>query len=391
MMAAELTKRSDLGQFLNALGLTGRGAEIGVYRGDFSREVLAQWHGSEWCLIDPWVASDDYLRLHAAVSWDMEAAYSEVQRLAAAESRVRLFRTASTDWRDTEPFDVVYIDGSHDFQSVSTDLNHWWERLKPGGLLCGHDYLDDWRWSEDINRGVLFGVRSAVDRFAAEHDRVVATTREEFPTWWFLKPTHSIPSQDIAVLSMSTADVPWATMTADNHQRYCDRWGYRYRHVPIENETRPASWAKLRIICEALQSAEFVLWIDADAIFQRFDLSLQRFWDGVSPFAFFKDQINGLNMGVFFARRCPETFDFLERWDGMTEFTNHQWWENGAILELERRGELLGLVLPHRLGNSYPHLPGCWSSQDFIAHFTGLLPPVRTALIRDFASRVSGS
>ena len=83
-MAAELTKRSDLGQFLNALGLTGRGAEIGVYRGDFSREVLAQWHGSEWCLIDPWVASDDYLRLHAAVSWDMEAAYSEVQRLAAA-------------------------------------------------------------------------------------------------------------------------------------------------------------------------------------------------------------------------------------------------------------------------------------------------------------------
>jgi hypothetical protein len=59
MPAAELLERSQLGPFLNALGLTGRGVEIGVNRGDFSRQVLSQWQGQEWHLIDPWEANDD--------------------------------------------------------------------------------------------------------------------------------------------------------------------------------------------------------------------------------------------------------------------------------------------------------------------------------------------
>jgi hypothetical protein len=386
-MAAELKQRSDLGHFLNQLALTGRGAEIGVYRGEFSREVLSQWRGREWNLIDPWRLTPEFCILQGGVAWDMEAAFVSVQQLAREEPRVKLHRIASTDWQDTELFDVVYVDGAHDYISVHNDLHHWWDRVRPGGLFCGHDYLDAWRWSNDINRGGLFGVRTAVDRFALHQGRAVVGTREDFPSWWFLKPLSAIEPNEITVASMSTGDLPWAEVTAENHQRYCHRWGHRYLHVHLENENRPVSWAKLRIVSEALKTARFVLWLDADALFQRFDLGLHRFWDGVSPFVFFKDDINGLNAGVFFARQCPEAQAFLARWDNMTEFNDHIWWDNGAILELERCGELIGLVMPHRLANSYPHLPGCWDSQDFIAHFTGLLPPIRTALIRDFASR----
>jgi len=39
--------------------------------------------------------------------------------------------------------DVVYIDGNHSYESVSEDLELWYEKIKCGGFLCGHDYNEN--------------------------------------------------------------------------------------------------------------------------------------------------------------------------------------------------------------------------------------------------------
>ena len=36
--------------------------------------------------------------------------------------------------------DLVFIDGSHDFESVCSDIETWLPKIKPGGVLAGHDY-----------------------------------------------------------------------------------------------------------------------------------------------------------------------------------------------------------------------------------------------------------
>jgi predicted O-methyltransferase YrrM len=37
-------------------------------------------------------------------------------------------------------FDMIFIDGDHRYDSIKFDLAKWHKYLKPGGIMCGHDY-----------------------------------------------------------------------------------------------------------------------------------------------------------------------------------------------------------------------------------------------------------
>jgi hypothetical protein len=36
--------------------------------------------------------------------------------------------------------DFVFIDANHSYEAVLSDLHAWWPKIRPGGLLAGHDY-----------------------------------------------------------------------------------------------------------------------------------------------------------------------------------------------------------------------------------------------------------
>jgi predicted O-methyltransferase YrrM len=41
--------------------------------------------------------------------------------------------------------DLVYIDGVHTYDQVKKDIENYRKILKPGGLMCGHDYSSHWK------------------------------------------------------------------------------------------------------------------------------------------------------------------------------------------------------------------------------------------------------
>src|SRR5262249_8670219 len=147
------------GHFLEEAGLLGEGVLLGAEAGDLAREVLARWPGRSLTLIDTWVAKADGSPYG---SHQQESKKSACQMLAQRDKRVKLLQSdskqAAQEWQESS-LDWVYVDGDHSFRVTGPNLEAWWPKLKPGGLMAGHAYLDAFSPSNG-----LFGVKSAVDQ-----------------------------------------------------------------------------------------------------------------------------------------------------------------------------------------------------------------------------------
>lgn len=160
---------SDRTWLLSQLPVGEPGAEIGVWQGDFSVQLLDEVGPTVLHLVDPWQAATD--RAHRGSPYSrvsqraMDRMYESVldrfdERIR--DGRVIVHRQASVDALDAvedESLGWVYIDGDHSYEAVAADLAGWSTKLKAGGVLAGDDYLNG-SWFGD---GVIRGVNEFVD------------------------------------------------------------------------------------------------------------------------------------------------------------------------------------------------------------------------------------
>jgi hypothetical protein len=139
------------------------GAEIGVFCGDFSTQLL-KCHPRRLFLVDPWHKYPGFA--HDSINnGDFEYAYKRTVNDHAAEiasGQVMIVRdfsapTARAFYEAHHCLDWVYIDANHLYEFVLEDHRLWQKCLAPGGVLMGHDYRQD--------NPPGCGVRQAVDDF----------------------------------------------------------------------------------------------------------------------------------------------------------------------------------------------------------------------------------
>jgi hypothetical protein len=157
------------------LGLLPRGSvgcEIGVWKGDFSAQILKTVKPRELHLVDPWRFASEagydeawYGGALARSQEDMDRIYEGVKkrfRVPIEEGVVVIHRFESAAVAPTfadDYFDWIYIDGNHLYEYVRADLESFTPKVRSGGLVTGDDYGDPGWWKD--------GVRRAVDEFVA--------------------------------------------------------------------------------------------------------------------------------------------------------------------------------------------------------------------------------
>ena len=137
-----IESRYRIPELLNDLNLVGEMVEIGVAFGGYTRFFIENWKGEKIWLVDPYEEQpSEVYRERDKKPYSLW--YKEIKELEDLDSRVQLLRKYSVDasrnFSDGQ-LDFAYIDANHEYSHVVDDLNHWYPKLKSGGLLAGHDY-----------------------------------------------------------------------------------------------------------------------------------------------------------------------------------------------------------------------------------------------------------
>lgn len=182
----------------------GKGVEIGTFKGQFSKQIINNWTGTLY-MVDVWrEIKEGYIDSsnHGLIKSNL---YEEtMNNIKGFEDRAIMIRATSeiaSELFQDDSLDFVYIDANHAYDYVVQDINLWFPKVKNGGYVCGHDYINiDWYndpnflnnqkdkhiWAQDFYHGV-FGVNPAVDEFCKKNNYNPSITEEWFGTWFFKK------------------------------------------------------------------------------------------------------------------------------------------------------------------------------------------------------------
>jgi hypothetical protein len=153
--------------------------ELGVARGEFSEQMLDRRRDVTLYAIDAW---RDPERGHH----DDEHAQAQ-NRLSRFGDRAVIVRSFFHDavllFRDGFA-DLVYVDGyAHLGQDAGQTMHLWWPKVKPHGIMAGHDYHHArWPFNVEMVDGFCRSVKRKLS-VISEYDQ----DKLQFPSWWIRK------------------------------------------------------------------------------------------------------------------------------------------------------------------------------------------------------------
>lgn len=153
-----------------------KGAEIGVQRGNFSKQICEANRNVSLICVDPWMPNGKKYTQER-----QDRLYTECVNNLKDYDVTILKKTSMEAVKEIqlESLDFVYIDGNHHFNFVMEDIIHWSERVRPGGIVACHDY------HYATNGGVIYAVNAYTQ---AHHIDPWYVTKEAQPTAYWVKP-----------------------------------------------------------------------------------------------------------------------------------------------------------------------------------------------------------
>ena len=149
--------------------------EVGVAAGAFSQEIWDATQPSRLHLIDLWRTGSraSGKAISGGKAKNRQSRLNDLDRVKdrfaqqIEDGNVRIHQGLSWDMileLEDESVDWTYIDAAHDYESVKKDLHAILPKIRPNGIISGHDYV---RWGRFGYKG---GVIEAVHSFCRDND-----------------------------------------------------------------------------------------------------------------------------------------------------------------------------------------------------------------------------
>lgn len=172
-------KRHDLLKLFAQFGFK-TGIEVGVAEGKFSEAMCLTIPGLKLSSVDPWKVGDD----HRSRQIGQKLADQRYEEAKARLNPHNVQIVKNTSMEAVRAFadgmhDFVYIDGCHEFDYVMQDIIEWSKKVRPGGIVAGHDYY----------HFKHAGVMQAVEVYTMMHSiHEWFVTDERTPSFFWVKP-----------------------------------------------------------------------------------------------------------------------------------------------------------------------------------------------------------
>ena len=159
------------------------GAEIGVGGGIFSEMICQEIPSVKLYAVDAWMIYDSYDDFRNQDYLEDDYART-LQKLESFDvTIIRKFSMDAVKQFENGSLDFVYIDANHEAPYVEDDIREWSKKVRPGGMVSGHDYAN-------MHQAVI----EAVDKYAQRPLFLVGDPKEEgnnallLCSWFWIKP-----------------------------------------------------------------------------------------------------------------------------------------------------------------------------------------------------------
>lgn len=185
--------KKDLANWLHELDFK-VGVELGVAEGKYSRRLCKANPQMKIYGIDAYQVYGNYIDYSAQT---LDSLYEHVKKEFAQYPNYELIKEFSMDavkkFEDNS-LDFVYIDANHEDPYVTEDIVEWSKKVKPGGIVSGHDYTQG-RAKDKVRYDVI----EAVHKYTKDNNirpwfvlglsaKIPGIIRDASRSWFWVKP-----------------------------------------------------------------------------------------------------------------------------------------------------------------------------------------------------------
>ena len=156
--------------------------EIGIHKGDFSKQLAHNLQPKKLILVDPWIAFEDEIY---SKSWYGSSSISnqviqdqyflDIKKYFEndiKQDKVEVHRKTSDVFfeNNRHKFDLIYIDGNHLFDFVIRDITNSLNFINCNGIIVLDDYGVAGWWNDGITKAVNFFQKKNSIKITRKHN-----------------------------------------------------------------------------------------------------------------------------------------------------------------------------------------------------------------------------